>query len=127
MAQKKISINGWSEVQPLTFDWNFETTSTSDSGRAMSGTLYDTPMFTVESFNVTYGEMTTAQAATLLSHIVKTASAPYFTLYYFSPYYGEWRTAPFQVSTGSLQVKTLKDNYEKIKGITCNFVGRQPI
>ena len=127
MAQERITIDGWGAVQPETFDWNFETTSTQDSGRAMSGTMYDTPMFTVESFAVKYNELTISQASALLQALVKRPSKPYFSLHYFSPYYGTWRTAQFSVSTGSLRIKTLKNNREKIKEITCNFVGREPI
>ena len=127
MAQQRISINGWSAKQPVDFGWSYETTSTEDSGRAMSGTLYDTPMFTVEAFDVSYRDMTISEASALLQHIVKRPSRPYVTLHYFSPYYGNWRDGEFSVSQGSLKVKSLKQGEENIDEISFKLVGRQRI
>ena len=127
MSQKRIAINQWSAVQPTTFDFGFETTATEDSGRAMSGALSYSPLFTVEAFDVEYQDLRPAQASTLLQHIVPTPAKPYFSLYYFSPYYGAWRTDQFYVGDGTLKVKTLQDGYERIESITCRFVGRNKL
>ena len=122
--QKRIAINGWNEVQPTTFEYAFETTSSEGSGRMISGTAAIAPLFTVEAFEVEYNDLTISQASTLLQHIVQKPSAPYFNLYYFSPYYGAWRTAQFYVGDGSLRVSSLKESEERIESITCRFVGR---
>lgn len=127
MPQERISVDGFSAVQPKKFDYNFSTTSTEDSGRPMSGVALITPLFTTEAFAVEYGELTPAQASTLLHAIVQRPGKPFFSLHYFSPYYGTWRTADFYVGDGSLKIKNLKIGSEKMKSITCNFVGRFPV
>lgn len=127
MAQQRISINGWDAVQPTQFNYSWETTSTEDSGRAMSGLMYDTPMFTVEAFEVTYQNLTIAQTKTLLQHIVKKPGKPYFDLHYFSPYHGAWRTAKFGVSQGTLNVRSLKRGEENVQEVSCRFVGREKL
>lgn len=127
MAQERILIDGWGDVQPTQFDWDFATTSTDDSTRAMSGAAYITPLFTVESFAVVYRNLTVAQCSRILQSIVQRPGRPYFTLHYFSPYYGSWRTASFYVGQGSLKVRTLKVGQERMQEISCNFVGRDKL
>lgn len=127
MAQQRIKINNTAIVQPEEMSWNFETTSTADSTRAMSGTVYNTPMFTVESFSVSWGRMTRAELSTILQAIVQTPRKPYFTLHYYSPYYNAWRDGQFYVGQGSLKIKNLKESSEYVEGMSCNFIGRNKI
>ena len=125
--QDRVSVDGFREVQPTKFDWSFETTSTQDSGRAMSGAAYITPMFTVEAFDVEYRNLTVAQCSLILKAIVQKPSKPFFSLHYFSPYYGAWRTAQFYVGNGSLSIKTLKSGKEHMQAITCRFIGKDKV
>ena len=123
----RIAIDGWNTVQPSTFDYDFQTTSSSDSGRTMSGKANVSVLFTVEAFTVEYRNLTPNQASAILQRIVQTPSKPYFSLYYFSPYYGQWRTAQFYVGEGSLKIKTLEQGSENIDSISCSFVGRNKL
>lgn len=123
----RIAIDGWNTVQPSTFDYDFQTTSSSDSGRTMSGRANVSVLFTVEAFTVEYRNLTPNQASAILQRIVQTPSKPYFSLYYFSPYYGQWRTAQFYVGEGSLKIKTLEQGSENIDSISCSFVGRNKL
>lgn len=125
--QHRIALDGYNAVQPDTFDWDFATTSTEDSGRAMSGTALITPLFTAESFSVEYTHLTITQAQTILHAIVQRPGKPFFTLHYFSPYFGTWRDARFYVGKGSLKVKTLKIGEEIMQNISCSFVGKEPL
>ena len=127
MSQKRIAINNWSAVQPTTFEFGFETTTTEDSGRAMSGGLSYTPLFTVEAYEVEYQNLKPAQASTLLQHIIPTPAKPYFTLYRFCPYTNSWSSGSFYVGDGTLRVQTLVENGEVIENISCRFVGRNKL
>ena len=127
MPQNRIKLNNYDEVQPTEMNYSWETTSTEDSGRAMSGIMYDTPMFTVEAFDVKYSYLTIAQCKSILQEIVKRPKKPYFNLHYFSPFHGTWRTAQFGVSQGSLNVKSLKRGEETFSEISCRFVGREKL
>ena len=127
MSQKRIAIDGWNAVQPVTFEFDFQTTSSKDSGRSMSGKAVISPLFTVEAYNVEYQHLTPAQTSAILQKIVQRPSKPYFSLYHFSPYHGEWRTGSFYVGEGSLKVKTLEENGEDISSISCSFIGRDKL
>lgn len=127
MSQNRIAVDGWNTVQPTTFKYNFQTTSSEDSGRTMSGKASISPLFTVEAFDVEYEDLTPAQASALLKKIVQRPSKPYFSLFYYSPYYGNWRTDQFYVGEGSLDIKTLKEGEELISQISCSFVGRNKL
>ena len=127
MAQEKFKLDSVTVIQPLEVSWNFETTSTSDSTRAMSGTVYNTPLFTVESLNVSWGQMTRTQLSQILQAIVQRPSKPYVTVHYFSPFYNAWRDGQFYVAQGSLKIQTLAENREKIASVTCNLIGRNKI
>lgn len=127
MAQERFKLDNVAVIQPDDVSWNFETTSTSDSTRAMSGTVYNTPLFTVESLNVTWGQMTRTQLSQILQAIVQRPSKPYVTVHYYSPFYNAWRNAQFYVAQGSLKIKTLAQNRERIESVTCNLIGREKI
>lgn len=127
MSQNRISIDGWNAVQPITFKFNFQTTSSEDSGRTMSGKASISPLFTVEAYDVEYEDLTIAQTSALLKKIVQKPSKPFFSLHYFSPYYGEWRTDQFYVGEGSLDIKTLKIGEETVSQISCSFIGRNKL
>ena len=125
--QNRVTIDGWSAKQPNEFTWRFETTSTEDSGRSMSGFAMITPLFTVEAFEIEYTGLTIAQAKTLLLAIVQRPKKPYFTMHYFSPYFGVWRNAQFYVGDGTLEVRTLRDGNEIMQTISFSAVGREKL
>lgn len=125
--QNRISVDGWDSVQPSTFDFNYQTTSSEDSQRTMSGKASITPLFTVEAYEVEYENLTAAQTSALLKKIIQRPSKPFFPLHYFSPYYGQWRTGQFYVGEGSLKIKTLEEGEERISTISCSFVGREKL
>lgn len=127
MAQDRISVGGWSTVQPTQFNYDFQTTSSEDSGRTMSGRAAINPLFTVEAFNVVYKHLKPAQASALLQKIVQRPGHVFFNLHYFSPYYGAWRTDQFYVGDGTLNIQTLEEGEENISEISCTFVGRNKL
>ena len=127
MAQQKVTLNNWNAVQPTQMDWSFETTSTSDSTRVMAGKLYDTPLFTVEAFDMTYSNLTRAQVSAILQIIVKRPSTPYFVMHYYSPFSNTWKDGTFSISQGSLKIRSLKEGEENMQEISFRAVGRDKI
>lgn len=125
MAQKKYRINSveiWQPDKDLTY--SFSTTYTEDSTRDMSGVGHFTPMFTVEQNGYSAKHVPISAAAALLRMIV---GGQQFSLYYFSPFYGTWRTDSFYVGQGNLSIGTLEENGEKISQISFNMTGINPI
>ena len=121
MAQEYITLNGVI-IRQLGYD--FETTYTEDSTRAMNGTLYASAMFTVESFNYTATWLTREEMRTVLQVIAK--GRP-FTLHYMSPFYGAWRDGRFYVGKGSLAVGRWNEAKERYDSLSFNMIGVDPI
>ncbi|MCD8383286.1 MAG: hypothetical protein LUC30_10340 [Clostridiales bacterium] len=125
MAQEKITINGTEIRQPDEgLQFNFETTYTEDSTRVQSGTGHFTPMFTVESFGYSASWLTAEEVSTILQMVAKGKN---FTLHYFSPYYGAWRSDTFYVGQGSLEIGRLNTDRERFDSLSFNMVGVNPI
>ena len=125
MAQEYITLNGIIIRQPDEgLGYDFETTYTEDSTRAMNGTLYASAMFTVESFNYTATWLTREEMRTILQVIAK--GRP-FTLHYMSPYYGTWRDGRFYVGKGSLAVGRWNEAKERYDSLSFNMIGVDPI
>lgn len=125
MAQEYITINGIKIRQPDEgLGYDFETTYTEDSTRVQSGQLHVTPLFTVEAFSYSASWLTTSEMKTILEQV---ARGNPFRLHYFSPFFGEWRTANFYVGKGSLSIGRLIVNEERFESLSFNMIGVNPI
>lgn len=125
MEQQKILFNGIEIQQPDEgLGYDFETTYSEDTGRVQSGVLHLTPLFTVESFSYEATDLTIQSMKQILEIVAK--GSP-FTMYYFSPYYGIWRTDTFYVGRGSLSIGTLEVESERYESLSFNIIGINPI
>lgn len=123
--QNKYLINNtliWQPDEDL--GYSFATTFTEDSVRDMSGRGHFTGMFTVEQCSYSAKHVPIAEVSRLLRLIARGQA---FNLFYFSPYYGAWRTDRFYVGQGNLSIGTLEENREKISQISFNMTGINPI
>ena len=125
-SQNKLLMNGAEIWQPDEggLGYSFSTTYTEDTGRVQSGVLHLSGMFTVEQLSYEASGVPVAEAARILQIIAKGAA---FSLYYFSAYYGMWRTAPFYVGQGDSNLKTLKISEERVERLSFNMTGVNPI
>lgn len=124
MSQQKIKINNIEIWQPDSdLSYGFATTSTEDSGRTQDGIMHNSVMFTVEQWGYQATGVPMSAVSQILQQIVGKRQ---FTLFAFSPYYGEWRSATVYVAEGSLTIKTLEDGYEKAD-LSFNMTGVNPI
>ena len=125
MAQDYMKMNGKIIPQPDEgLGYDFETTYTEDTTRAMSGTLYAGAMFTVESFSYKASWLTKEEMKTVLQMVAK--GQP-FTLHYLSPYYGSWRDGRFYAGKGSLSGGRWNKEEERYEELSFNMVGVDPI
>ena len=125
MAQEYVMLNNTIVRQPDEgLGYDFETTYTEDSPRAMNGTLYASAMFTVESFSYTASWLTREEMRVILQIVAK--GKP-FTLHYLSPFYGQWRDGQFYVGKGSLSVGRWIEAEERYESLSFNMIGVDPI
>lgn len=125
MAQNYITINGVKIRQPdegLGYDW--ETTYSEDSKRTQRGKLTTSRLYTVESFSYEATNVTAEEMKTLLQLLLK---GEFFTLHYWSPYYGQWRDDQFYVGRGGIAVSRLNEAEECYESVSFNMIGRNPV
>lgn len=122
--QDKIKINGIEIYQPdEDMGMNFEKTYTSDSTRTQDGVGHFTQMFAVEKFTYKVTDIPADEAKKILKEIMK----PYFTLHYYSLFYGSWRDDTFYVGQGQCSIGTLSENKETLSSLSFNMVGVNPL
>lgn len=125
MAQNYITINGVKIRQPDEgLGYDFETTYTEDSKRTQRGKLTTSRLYTVESFSYSATNVTAEEMKIILHELMK---GKFFTLHYWSPYYGAWRDDEFYVGRGSLVFSRLNENEERYDSLTFNMVGRNAL
>lgn len=125
MAQQYITINGIVIRQPDEgLGYDFETTYGDDSKRTQTGTLMVSPVFTVEALSYSASNVTAEEVSEILKQVMK---GGFFTLHYWSPYYGAWRDDQFYCGKGSLVLGRLNEDEESYESISFNMIGRNPV
>lgn len=123
--QNYITIDGEIIKQPETgLGYDFETTYSKDSTRTQDGIAHFTPLFTVEKFSYSAKLLTKDEMKTILQLV---AGGRYFTLHYFSPYFGVWRDDTFYVGKGSLSIGRLNENAEYFEELSFSMIGVNPV
>lgn len=126
-ATPYIKINNTQMAQPFKMNFKLETTDSSTTTRTMSGALKGSPLFVVQAFDVSFERLTSAQCSQLLQAVIRRPGHATFTMYYFSPWYGSWRTDTFYCTSESLSINTVKSGSEKLSNLSMTFVATQPL
>lgn len=124
MAQELISFNGVVVKQPDEYTPSMATTSTEDSGRDMSLMMINTPIGTVEAYNLKWSNIPLAEASKILRQVINRNS---FVAHYCSIYDGRWQDREFYASNYSASAKTLKDGVECWKELSFQITGVYPV
>lgn len=129
MATPYIKVNNIQIPQPKDEDlvYKMEVTDSQTTTRTMAGHFKGSPLFTVEAFDISFRNLNASECSTLLKNCIRTSTRPTFSLYYFSPYYGSWRTGTFYCTAVDINVKSVVDNNEKLTDIQMSWVGVNPV
>lgn len=121
---RPFEINDIQIRTPDSFKPSAATTSTEDSDRTQDLAMHNTPMGTIESYNIEYKNIPVKEAAFIYNQIKNKRQ---YKLRYMSAGSGEWETAYFYSSNysfGSLRKSNGKDVWESLSfnAITINPV-----
>lgn len=123
--QNEIKINGVKVFQPdEDMGWSFETTYSEGSTRTQAGKGRFTPLFTVEQLSYSASDVPIAEASLILNMVARGKN---FSLFYFSAYYGRWRTDTFYVGQGEISIGTLEEDGERLSSLSFNMTGVNPL
>lgn len=123
----RLSFNGYTpkrEVDKDGYTLNLATTSTSSSGRSQRGHMYNTVMFTVESYNLKWTNIPASQAAGILKQVLGKSS---FNFHYYSMLQGKWTTDKFYVANVTSPIISLKDGEEKVRELSFQVTKIDPV
>lgn len=125
MAQELIKMNNTVIKQPdKDMAYNFTTKNTQDSQRTQDGAMHTTSVYTVETLTYKASLLSVSEMSTILQIV---ARGEKFTMHYFSPFYGMWRTDTFYVGKGNLSIGRLNENKELFSSLTFTAEGVNPI
>lgn len=127
MAQKYLKFGNYTcEIMPDEdgYTLQFATTSTSNSGRTMRGNMINTPLFTVEAYNLKWTDIPVSIAQKILKEVIGKAK---FQFYHFSVIDNEWKTGEFYVANINAPPVCLVDGEELLSELSFQVTCIDPI
>lgn len=122
--QEYFKVNGVRIKTPTEYRPVFATTSTPDSDRTQDMIMHNTPMGTVEGYDMSWESLTFDEMQTILHGMVNRSS---FAFHYASPYRGGWVDGQFYASNFSMDTQSLKEDVQKWTGLSINVRSINPI
>lgn len=118
-SEEQFRIDGVAIAAPETYKPVFSTTSTKSTKRDQSLTMHNSVMGTIAGYDMTWGELTWTEIATILNALIDKKS---FVFHHKDPRIpGKWIDATFYCSNYNMDAQTLEENEEKWTGLTINI------
>lgn len=126
MAQNHLMFEDYTPPDPDEDGYQvaFAVTSTSSSGRTMRGPMINTPMFTVESYNLKWTDIAATDVKNILSRIL---GKPSFSFFHFNVYTAQWETSQFYVANVNSPVYRLNDGEERVNQFSFQVTAIDPL
>ena len=121
---RKFEMNGIKIASPTVLKPIFATTSTEDSERAQTGVMYNTPMFTVDGFDLSWEMLTSAEISAILQQAINKSS---FSFYCPHPLTGQWERKQYYASNYSGALLSTVNGVERWENLSFNIRGIKPV
>lgn len=118
-------VDGIVIATPTGYKPVFATTSTEDSARDQMGDMYNTPMFTIGGYDLSWKYLNWDEISTLLDSVLGKSN---FSFHHKSPLHpGHWIDAQFYASNFNMATQTLEEGEETWKDLTINVRSTHPV
>lgn len=126
MAQQRLKFNDYTppNVANDGYTINFAVTSTQNSARTMRGVMNNVPLFTTESYNLRWTNLPAADVSAILAQVLGKSS---FNFYHYNIYKARWETGAFYAANFNSPALSLKEGNEKVKELTFQVTGVNPV
>lgn len=124
MVNESFEIDDIKILTPYTFTPSSATTSTEDSNRTQDLVMHNTPMGTVESYNIEFEYIPVKEASIIYQRIKNRSS---YKLRYMSASLGEWTTGQFYTSNYSFGTLMVSNGEFVWKSLSFNAIGVYPV
>lgn len=124
MVNEPFEIDDIKIITPYTFTPSAATTSTEDSDRTQDLVMHNTPMGTIESYNIEFEYIPVKEAAAIYRRIKNRSQ---YKLRYMSASLGKWTTGQFYTSNYSFGTLTVANGEYVWKSLSFNAIGVYPV
>lgn len=124
MIKQPFEIDDIKILTPYTFTPSAATTSTEDSDRTQDLVMHNTPMGTIESYNIGFEYIPVKEAAVIYQKIKNKSQ---YKLRYMSASLGEWTTGQFYTSNYSFGTLMVSNGEFVWKSLSFNAIGVYPV
>ena len=126
MAQEHLRFGTYTapDVDEDGYTVQLATTSTAKSGRTPKGKMKNKVMFTVESYNVKWTDISAKKASSILAQIVNKDE---FDFFHFNAYKAKWEIGKFYVSNFNLPVIRLNEGEERYNELSFQVTCINPL
>lgn len=124
MSNRPFKFNNVETRTPDTFAPSLATTSTEDSDRTQDLVMHNTPMGTIESYNIEYKNITLPEASGILQQIINKQE---YSFTHPNVYTGTWVTKTFYTSNISIGTLKKSNGQDMWESLSFNAVGINPI
>lgn len=124
--QQNVKFNGI-EVATLDEDGyqvSIATTSSESSRRTLKGRMKNSPLFTVEAYNLKWTDISAGDCSVILQQVVGKSE---FDFYHYNVYKTRWETGKFYASNFNLPVYSLVEGCERVDELSFQVTGVNPI
>lgn len=123
MVEEPFEIDDIKILTPYTFTPSAATTSTDDSDRTQDLVMHNSPMGTIESYNIGFEYIPVKEAAAIYQRIKNRSQ---YKLRYMNVGTGEWATGEFYTSNYSFGSLTVSNGEFVWASMSFNAVGVYP-
>ena len=126
MAQNHLMFEDYTAPDPDEDGYTpaFATTSTSSSGRTQRGSMINTPMFTVEAYDLKWTDLPASVASSIMSRII---GKPSFRFYHFDIITCTWKWGEFYVANINPPFYRLNEGEEKVSELSFQVTAINPL
>lgn len=126
MAQQHLKFGSYTPPDPDEdgYQVSFATTSTENSRRTMRGVMKNSPMFTVEAYNLKWTNVSASVVKSILAEIMGKGS---FSFYHYNIYKAQWETGQFYVANINSPVYRLNEGEETVNELSFQVTNVNPV
>lgn len=126
MAQNHLKFGSYTapEVDEDGYQISMATTSTENSGRTMRGNMKNSPLFTVEAYELKWTDLPAKTGGEILKQVLGKAE---FDFFHYNVYKGVWEKAPFYAANFNAPCISLVVGEEKLDELSFQVTSVNPL
>ena len=126
MAQNYLKFGSFTppDVDEDGYQISFATTSTENSGRTMRGNMKNSPLFTIEAYELKWSDIKVSDASKILKEVMGKSG---FDFFHLNIYENRWETKRFYAANFNAPCVSLVEGEEKLDELRFQVTSENPV